>query len=156
MRKHATIQLYLSYRCGFVSHLIVEWYIYIFKQKQFDDVSIYSVCIPKCFPEEISASTIMKTITEPTRFNEPERYFAEENWSHYIGKDLAFDEDGKVTEGSRHTMDGSSLSKRPTKYRQSALWPKDRRPNVAKYRCRELCLSVRSRKNALSSCCNNV
>ena len=77
----------------------------IFKQKQFDDVSIYSVCIPKCFPEEISASTIMKTITEPTRFNEPERYFAEENWSHYIGKDLAFDEDGKVTEGSRHTME---------------------------------------------------
>ena len=30
MRKHATIQLYLSYRCAFVSHLIDEWYIYIF------------------------------------------------------------------------------------------------------------------------------
>ena len=29
MRKHATIQLYLSYRCGFVSQLIDEWYIFI-------------------------------------------------------------------------------------------------------------------------------
>ena len=77
----------------------------LFKQKQFKDTDIYSVCIPKCFPEEIGASTIMKTITEPTKFNGPELYFVEENWSQFIGKDLAFDEDGKVVEGSRYSME---------------------------------------------------
>ena len=77
----------------------------LFKQKQFKDTDIYSVCIPKCFPEEIGASTIMKTITEPTKFNDPELYFVEENWSQFIGKDLAFDEDGKVVEGSRYSME---------------------------------------------------
>lgn len=77
----------------------------LFKQKQFKDADIYSVCIPKCFPEEIGASTIMRTITEPTKFNGPELYFAEENWSHFIGKDLSFDEDGKITEGTRYSLD---------------------------------------------------
>ncbi len=77
----------------------------IFKQKQFKNADIYSVSMPTCFPEEIGASTILKTITEPTYFKTSERYFVEEYWSHFVGKDLSFDEDGKVVAGTRYTLE---------------------------------------------------
>lgn len=73
----------------------------LFQDKIFADTDIYSVSMPTCFPEEIAGSSILKTITEPERFNDAEKYFVEEYWSGYIGKDLEFDEEGKVVGGKK-------------------------------------------------------
>lgn len=75
----------------------------LFKQAEFANTEVYSVNMPTCFPEEIAASTILKTINYPQSFNDAERYFVEEYWSHFVGKDLSFDEDGKVAEGEAYS-----------------------------------------------------
>ncbi len=75
----------------------------LFKQKEFLNISIYSVCMPITFPEEISASTILKTINQPQKFLDADRYFVEEYWSSFVGENLEFDEEGKVVGGKAYS-----------------------------------------------------
>lgn len=77
----------------------------LFDDEIFVKADIYSVAMPNSFPEEIAASTILQTIEKPQDFRDCDRFFAEEYWSEYVGKDLAFDEEGKIIEGEAYSTD---------------------------------------------------
>ena len=77
----------------------------IFDNEAFLGSDIYSVALPKCFPEEIAMSTILKTIENSEYINSYDRFFVEEYWSSYIGKDLEFDENGSVIGGKAYSQE---------------------------------------------------
>ena len=68
-----------------------------------ENMQIYNTCFPTAYPEEIAVPEMLGTINSPELYNEADLIYVEKYWHQFLGKNLSFDEDGKITGGKPHS-----------------------------------------------------